>query len=61
MLFKIHIYSIMNKKVNVMHWGTFKYIFKNLQKISFKNSFVCKSFFSEKKCAILFQSNPFSS
>ncbi len=29
-----------------MHWVTFK----KLQKVSFKNSFVCKRFFGEKRC-----------
>jgi hypothetical protein len=37
------------------HLNIFK---KKLQKISFKNSFACKSFFWGKEHAILFQSNP---
>jgi len=35
--------------------------YNKLQKNSFKNSFACKSFFWEKKFAILLQSNPFVS
>ncbi len=44
-----------------MHWGTFKFFKKKLQKNSFKNSFACKSFFWQKGHVVLFQSNPFSS
>ncbi len=40
-----------------MHWGTFKYF---LQQAT-KNSFACKSFFWEKRFAILFQNNSFGS
>jgi hypothetical protein len=37
-------------------------ILKNkLQKISFKNSFACKSYFCEKKLVVIFQNNPFGS
>jgi hypothetical protein len=37
-------------------------IFKNkLQKLSFKNSFACKSVLGGKGHAILFQNNPFGS
>jgi hypothetical protein len=43
MLLKIHIYSIMSNKKNVMHWGTFKYFYNKLQ----KNSFACKSVFGK--------------
>ncbi len=41
--------------------GTFKYFHNKLQKNSFKNSFACERFFGEKRCAVLFQSNPFGS
>jgi hypothetical protein len=38
-----------------MHWGNLNILKKKLQKISFKNSFACKSYFWEKGLVILFQ------
>jgi hypothetical protein len=45
-----------------MHWKKKLNIKKNkLQKLSFKISFACKSYFWEKGFVVLFQSNPFGS
>jgi len=53
--FNIHIYSIMNNKKKVMHWGKYKFKKNKLQKISFKNSFACKSYFWKKNLQSFFK------
>jgi hypothetical protein len=50
----------MTNKKKMMHWRTFKYHLEQVTKISFKNSFACKSVFKGKRFAILFQNKPFS-
>jgi hypothetical protein len=39
-LLKIHIYSIMTNKKNVMHWGKFKYFLEQVT-IKFIQIFIC--------------------